>query len=145
MFFSRRCESERCCRYAPTNIHVAELRLREKMRKTKDKCEKRGEVRKDFLAIARHRENEYSPTLVRRRSFPSSAVVSISAERFTALHPRTPCPAAGKSPRDTGNSLPIELNPGRLTMARTRDAYVRHCGPYVIDLTFIRVRTRMDL
>lgn len=68
--------------------------------KRRDKREKiRGVARKGFL---RRRAVE---GMVAPRSFPSSAVVSISAERFTALHPRTPCRATGKSPRDTESSL----------------------------------------
>lgn len=95
------------------NIHItAQPRMQEQSEgdRKREKENTKNERAREGEKRLRHRRvvgktGVAPPSFARRRSFPSSAIVSISAERFTALHPRTPCPAGGKSLRDTGNSL----------------------------------------
>lgn len=79
-----------------------------------------------------------------RRSFPPSAVVSISAERFTALHPRTSCPAVEKSPRDTGNSLESNWIPAGRQWHGERGV-LRHRRPFFVADPSSRTHARRHL
>lgn len=112
--FSRRRESARCWWHSDEYTHYrGASRMQEQPGKTGKKRRKKirkMNAREGEKRLRHHRvvkKTGVGPPSLPRRSFPSSAIVSISAERFTALHPRTPCPAGGKSLRDTGNSLQL--------------------------------------